>query len=34
MKERNAGTTGKSPNQDLASAKDQIIMLPEGRASL
>ena len=34
MEERNAGTQGKSPKQDLASAKYLTIELTEGRESL
>ena len=30
MKERNVGTKGKSPKQNLTSAKDLTIELPEG----
>ena len=33
VKERNVGTKGKSPKQDLASAKDLTVELPEGRES-
>ena len=29
MEEKNVGTKGKSPEQDLTSAKDQTIKLPE-----
>ena len=31
LKERNVGTKGKSPKQDLTSAKDLTIELPEER---
>ena len=31
MKERNVGTNGKSPKQDLTNAKDLPMELPEGR---
>ena len=34
METRNLGTKGKSPKQDLTSAKDLTIELPEGRQSL
>ena len=30
LEERNAGTKGKNPKQDLTSAKDLTIELPEG----
>ena len=33
MEERNVGTNGKSPKQDLTSAKDLTIELSEGRES-
>ena len=34
LEERKVGTKGKSPEQDLTSAKDLIIELPEERKSL
>ena len=33
LEERNVGTKRKSPKQDLTSAKDLTIELPEGRES-
>ena len=33
LEERNVGMKGKSPKQDLTSAKDLTIGLPEGRES-
>ena len=34
LEERNMGTKGKSPKQDLSSANDLTIELPGGRESL